>query len=123
MSPRPQDEPAAPVRSRETLRQQIAVKQQPDLFTPYPDIPPGSMNDAALVRQVLTESMRLSNKSRAQIADEMTYLCGRPITERMLNAFTAESREDHRFPSELERAFCKATGADRLLKVLSLIHI
>ena len=75
------------------------------------------MNDAPLVRQILIESMRLSNKSRAQIADEMTYLCGRAVTERMLNAFTAESREDHRFPSELERAFCKATGTDRLLKV------
>jgi hypothetical protein len=33
----------------------------------------------------------------------------------MLNGFTAESKDDYRFPSELERAFCTVTGDNRLL--------
>jgi hypothetical protein len=73
------------------------------------------MNDACLVRSVLVESMRVCSKSRAQIADEMSYLTGTPITERMLNGFAAESREDHKFPAELDRAFCFVVGDDRLL--------
>lgn len=53
--------------------------------------------------------------SRAQIAERMSLLTGTEVTERMLNAFAAESREDHRFPCELERAFCAATGDTRLM--------
>jgi hypothetical protein len=79
----------------------------------------GSMNDGALIRGVLVEAIRHSSKSRPQIADEMTRLVGREITERALNAYTAESKEDHRWPAELTRAFCSATGDDRLLRVLS----
>jgi hypothetical protein len=33
----------------------------------------------------------------------------------MLNAFTAESRDDRRWPAEFDRAFCMATGDDALL--------
>lgn len=79
----------------------------------------GSMNDGALIRGVLVEAIRNSGKSRPQIADEMTRLVGREITERALNAYTAESKEDHRWPAELTRAFCCATGDDRLLRVLA----
>jgi hypothetical protein len=76
----------------------------------------GSMNDAALLRAVLVRSIRQSNKSREQIAEEMSYLVGRKITVRMLNAFTAESKEDNRWHAELDRAFCYVTGSDELLR-------
>jgi hypothetical protein len=79
----------------------------------------GSMNDGALIRGLLVEAIRNSDKSRAQIADEMTRLVGRDVTERMLNAYTAESKEEHRWPAELTRSFCSATGDDRLLRVLA----
>jgi hypothetical protein len=74
------------------------------------------MNDAALIRSIVADAIRKSSKSRAQIAEEMTYLVGREITERMLNGFTADSRDDYRWPAELDRAFCEATGDDRLLR-------
>jgi hypothetical protein len=74
------------------------------------------MNDSALVRHVLAESMRRCGKSRQQIAEEMSHLVGRTVTERMLNAFTAESREDHRWPAEFDRAFCAAVGDPWLLR-------
>ncbi|HEY4358250.1 MAG TPA: hypothetical protein VGN16_21065 [Acidobacteriaceae bacterium] len=59
--------------------------------------------------------MRNSTLSRVQIAESMSRLTGLQVTERMLNAFAADSREDHRFPAELMRAFCTVTQDDRLL--------
>ena len=68
-----------------------------------------------MVRSVITEAMRNCGLSRAQIADEMSRLTGITVTERQLNNFSADSREEYRFPSELERAFCAATGDNRLM--------
>lgn len=77
---------------------------------------PGSMNDAAVVRGVLVDSIRRCGKSREQIADAMSYFTGSEITVRRLNGFTAESADDYRFPAELDRAFCMATSDFRLLR-------
>ena len=52
--------------------------------------------------------------SRAEIADRMAYFTGTKVTETMLNQFTA-SRDDVRFPLQLERAFCAAVGDYTLL--------
>jgi hypothetical protein len=90
--------------------------QQPNLFSNNDQPMPGSMSDATLVRSLIAEVIRKSSKSRAQIAEEMSYLVGREITERMLNGFTADSRDDYRWPGELDRAFCFVTGDDRLLR-------
>lgn len=67
---------------------------------------------------MLVESIRKCGKSRGQIADTMSRLSGTDVTERKLNAFTAESRGDVRFPLELVRAFCMATGDWTLLRNL-----
>lgn len=83
---------------------------------------PGGQNDAALIRKVLVDAIKASGKSRAQLADEMSYLAGRRVTERMLNGYTAESREDFPFPLELARPFCTATGSDELMKALPHLH-
>jgi hypothetical protein len=76
----------------------------------------GTHNDAELIRRVVADALRECGKSRAQVADEMSVLAGRKVSERMLNGYAAESREDCLFPSELERAFCTATGSDQLLR-------
>ena len=83
---------------------------------------PGSLNDAHLVRAVLTEVIRACGKSRATICEEMTYLSGQEVTERRLNGFTAESKEDFRWPAELDRAFCTVTGDTRLLTCRVELH-
>lgn len=49
----------------------------------------------------------------------MSLLTGTKVTERRINAFTAESREDFRFPLELLRAFCVATGDFSLIQQLA----
>ncbi len=68
-----------------------------------------------MIRGVLIQAIKRSGKSRAAIAEEMEFLLARPVTEKMLNAFTAESRDDRRWPAEFDRAFCRATGDDTLL--------
>ncbi len=75
----------------------------------------GSLNDTVLVRSVITETMKNCGLSRVLIAEEMSRLSGTTVTERQLNNFAADSRNEYRFPSELERAFCEATGDWKLL--------
>jgi len=81
---------------------------------------PGSMNDEELVRSVLTDSIKHSGKSREIIADEMSILLGIKVTARMITAFTAASKEMHRWPGAWDRAFCSAVGDNRLL--LCTVH-
>lgn len=45
----------------------------------------------------------------------MSELTGTSVTEAQLDKYAAESRDDYRFPLELQRAFCLATGDYRLL--------
>ena len=77
---------------------------------------PGSFDDASVIKGVLVQVMKRSGYSRATIADRMSYLLGRTVTEKMLYAFTGESRDDRRWPAEFDRAFCEATGDNTLLR-------
>jgi len=74
-----------------------------------------SADDATLIRRVIVRSLKRCKKSRAAVAQEMTTFAGRKVTERMLNCYAADCREDVRFPAELERAFCLATGSSDLM--------
>lgn len=76
---------------------------------------PGSLNDELMVRSVLTASIKRSSKSREVIADEMSVLLGITVTARMITAFTAESKELHRWPGAWDRAFCSVVGDTTLL--------
>lgn len=78
----------------------------------------GSCDDDASVRALVTEVIRRSPKSREQLAEEMTVLLARPVTARMLYAWTAYSSEVHRFPLAYARAFCQASGDYRLIALL-----
>lgn len=78
-----------------------------------------NLTDAQKIRAALCESIRTSGKSRAQIAEEMTALAGRKVSERMLNGYTAESQEDYLFPADLTRSFCAATENYALLDCLA----
>ena len=73
------------------------------------------MNDASVIRTALVDAIRRSGLSREAIADQMSALTGTEISVRRINAFTAESREDYRFPLELARAFCMVTRDFTLL--------
>jgi hypothetical protein len=75
----------------------------------------GSFNDQYLVREVIIAAMKNSGKSRAQIADELSFLLSTSVTERMLSAYAAESRDDHKFPMQFARALAEVTGDIRVL--------
>jgi hypothetical protein len=92
------------------------VNCQQSLFEEASGVVPGSLNDASVVRAALADAIRKCGKSRETLAEEMSRLTGTEVTVRRLNAFTAESREDYRFPAELARAFCAATGNYTLLR-------
>lgn len=79
------------------------------------NVPPGSLNDDLLVREVITESIKRSGKTREQIAEEMTRTLGITVTARMITSFTSETKELHRWPGAWDRAFCLAVNNNRLL--------
>jgi hypothetical protein len=92
------------------------VRGQKNLFEGGKIAGPGSLDDSQMVREALARAIRKCHKSRAQLADEITRLTGRKLTEIVLNKFTAGSRTDYRWPAELDRAFAVATGDDAILR-------
>lgn len=78
-------------------------------------MPPGSGNDDAIVRQAISGAIRRCSKSREEIAEEMTTLVGVRVTEKMLNSYSGEANQPHRWPAAWDRAFCQITGDDTLL--------
>lgn len=79
---------------------------------------PGSMNDGEAVRAIITECIRNSAKSREQIADAMSRLTGDRVTLRMMNSYTSEAAEQHRWPSQYTRAFCYVVQDWALLRCI-----
>lgn len=49
----------------------------------------------------------------------MSHLLGCEITKFMLDAWTAESKDGHRFPAEYLPAFCQVTGDREALTALA----
>ena len=92
---------------------------QPPLFAADVSGYPGSGDDDATIRATLTDSIKRCPKKREVIADEMSYLLGRQISEAMLNAYTADSKENHRWPAAWTRTFCQVTGDWRLMQCVA----
>jgi hypothetical protein len=118
-SSRPDFRSCASAPSTDISEQRISVNRQRGLFEDPQSVIPGSVNDASVIRAGLVEAIRKCGKSRESLAEDMSRLTGSEVTVRRLNAFTAESREDFRFPAELARAFCVATGDFSLLRNLT----
>lgn len=82
----------------------------PDAFAPSP-------NDLA-IREAIKKAIRASGKSRQQIASELAARLGRSVTVRMLDDFTAPSKERSRFPASWIAAFCDITSNRALQRLL-----
>jgi hypothetical protein len=80
---------------------------------------PGSLDLDFDLRSLLSDVIRQCSKKREQIAEEMSQLLDRAVSVPMLNAFTADSREGHRFPAAWVPAFCSVTGDIRLLQLIA----
>lgn len=66
---------------------------------------PGALDFSQVVRHLLIAAIKVCPLNTAQIAARMTELIGHPITEHMIHAWTAPSREGWRFPLEYLPAF------------------
>lgn len=82
---------------------------------------PASLDCDLTLRALISEAIAGCPKSREQIAEEMSYLIGAvKITTAMLNCYTAESKEKHRFPLAFLPAFCQVTGDRRALECVAV---
>ena len=79
----------------------------------------GSLNVQHRLVGAITQAIKESPLSRWEIAGKMSELLGLEISKHMLDAWTSEAKEYHRFPAEYLPAFCKATGSVTPLRVLS----
>lgn len=73
------------------------------------------LQTCGLVSMALDAARHEKAKSRAVVAAEMSELTGEDITEHMLNACSAESKEGHRFPLQWAPPLCFLSGDYRLL--------
>ncbi|PKN35618.1 MAG: hypothetical protein CVU61_02010 [Deltaproteobacteria bacterium HGW-Deltaproteobacteria-19] len=85
---------------------------------PVHNNPPGSLDVDRQFREVVSEALRKCPLSRYQVVARMSELVGQDITKTMLDSWTAESKEGHRFPAVFLPAFCEATGSQEPLRLL-----
>lgn len=71
------------------------------------------------VRRTLFEAIKGCPHSRGQIAGQMSEYLHRNVTLDQLNAWTAESRDDYRFPLEYAPAFCHSTKNYDLIQLVA----
>lgn len=82
--------------------------------------PPPASADGSLVCRVeiaCAMSAALKGHDRFTVAAQMSRLLGRDISKHMLDAYTAESREDHIPPIDTAIAFDLATGSQTLVNL------
>jgi hypothetical protein len=78
----------------------------------------GSFDIDRQFRAAISDALKRCPLSRWQVAARMSELTGCEITKAMLDSWTAESKEDHRFPAIFLPAFCEAVGCSEPLKMM-----
>lgn len=78
---------------------------------------PGSLNMRATTRQAIYDSIKQCLLNRYEIAAKMSELLDQEVTKTMLDTWTSESKEGHRFPLEFGAALCKVTGCVKVFEV------
>jgi hypothetical protein len=71
-------------------------------------------------RAAVSEALKRCPLSRYEVAARMSELTGTDITKTMLDSWTAESKEGHRFPAVYLPAFCKAVSNTEPLTILGV---
>lgn len=80
--------------------------------------PAGSFDVDRQFREAISEALKNCPLSRWHVVGRMSELTGCEITKSMLDTWTAESKENHRFPAIFLPAFCEAVGCSEPLKLL-----
>ena len=71
------------------------------------------------IKESIAEAIKGSGLKRYAIAGQMSEMLGTEITESMLNAYTAESKEGYRMPAEYLPTFCRIVKDYTPLEVLT----
>jgi len=79
---------------------------------------PGQLNLDVSIRELITEALKKTTLSRYQVAAIMSEDLGKEITKAMIDSWSAESKENNRFPLAYLNAFMKATGDKTILRLL-----
>lgn len=99
----------------------------PDLFRDYvvPDVverfEPERMRAATVAMRLaraISEALKASGRSRAEIAAEMSDYLGDTVTEQMLHQYAAPSNERHTIPAHRLLALYSVTGDARLINAV-----
>jgi hypothetical protein len=86
--------------------------------------PAGSFDIDRQFREAISQALKNCPLSRWQVAARMSELTGCEITKTMLDSWTAESKEAHRFPAIYLPAFCEAVGcSDPLMMLGKLVGV
>ena len=80
--------------------------------------PAGSFDIDRIFREAISVALKHCPLSRWEVAGRMSELTGQEITKSMLDSWTAESKEQHRFPAIFLPAFCEAAGCSDPLTIL-----
>ena len=80
--------------------------------------PAGSFDIDHQFRVAISMALKNCPLSRWQVAARMSELTGQEITKAMLDSWTAESKEGHRFPAIYLPVFCEAVGCSEPLMIL-----
>lgn len=89
-------------------------------LAPQPSAPvDGSLNFDAELRAVISQALKDCPDGRHVVAARMSELTGQDISVHMLNSWSAESKENHRFPFAFSAAFEVATGSQALQLLLA----
>ena len=95
--------------------QQISERQKS--ISQSGDIP-GRLNISATLRELVSQALKHPHLNRYGVAAEMSKLLGKEITKSMLDSWSAESKENHRFPLDYFNAFVEATGDKTILRLI-----
>jgi hypothetical protein len=87
--------------------------------SPSPRPAEGSAQVGDRLRLALVNAIRECGLSRWEITGKRSHLLSCEVSKFMLDAWTAESKDGHRFPAEYLPAFCIATGSRRPLEVVA----
>lgn len=79
----------------------------------------GKASIDAAIRSIISESLKQSPMSRYEIAGQMSDILGVEISKSQLDAWSAESKENHRFPLVYSGAFCRATQDNSLARYMA----
>lgn len=79
----------------------------------------GSLNVQFEIKEAVSRMLKVCPLSRFEVASRMSELTGVDISKFMLDSWSAESKEYHRFPAEFIPALCTITESNEILDLIA----